>query len=275
MIALLRGSFKGIITDPETHIVTGPVSSPSTEALPIIAVYSDKIEFVGNLGERRPSQPSPQEIQQEIRLNTENPEGPYPLWKTPLPDSVVCGIISHRGGAPGRQVTPVENKDFTVDYRNAAILFNHDLSGAGRIVLKYSFVGVSTIREFKAELLLDVYDSRMTHVEKWASLANAIILTNHDELTQRYNFSHRTEYVANRYYSTHTINHIQALNGILDASGAVPKLQFKFQVQGQVKAVKEILEGYGLIEKIQISGDVLGEPVDTPALELLREEKIG
>ena len=155
-----------------------------------------------------------------------------------------------------------ENKDFTVDYQDASVLFSYDISGASNMVLTYSFVGVFTLREFRQDLLIDVYDSDMASIEQWVALICTMILTNHDELLEQYNQTDKTEYIANQYMVTNTISRIDLLEGIPDTSGSNPRFKLALAVQGQTKAVKEILDGFGLIEKVHSPGKISDHIVD-------------
>jgi len=262
IIVLLRESLTGSLEDSASHIVAGPIPPPATEMLPVIALYAGRMEVGRRAKDAGSSQPRPQEIRQEIIVDALNPQGPYVLSKTPLEKSVLCKVIFDNGALTERQIVLAEQRDFIVDYQNADILFSYDLSQADALILTYSFVGVFTIREFQQDFLIDVYDGASAGVEKWASLANAMILTSHDELIKNYNVTDKTEYLANQFISAHTIDRINLLAGIPDASQTVPKAQFTFQVQGQIKAVKEIVGGFGLITKIHSPGRISDQPVD-------------
>lgn len=260
LITLLRGSFAGVIANPQNQIVTGPITTPTV--LPTIAIYADKLAISQNFKEASSSQPRPQEFRQEIAVNTAAPAGPYTLAKTPLEKSTLCKIIFDKGSLQERQTLLVENKDFSIDYQNATILFAYDLSKASHILLKYSFAGVFTMREFQQDFLVDIFDDDMGKVEKWASLTTGMILTSHDEQLEQYNLANKTEYVANQFLTTHTLDRIHLLEGVPSSAGANFKLQLKFRAAGQLKLVKEITSGFGLIEKIHSPGKISTQPVD-------------
>ena len=262
LIAILQEGFAGVITAPASHIVAGPVDTPLATALPLIAIYSDKLAISQNFKESSSSQPRPQELREEIAVNPASPAGPYALAKTPLEKSTLCKAIFDQGTLKERQVLLVENKDFIIDYQQAKILFTVDVAKAGHFLLKYSFVGVFTVREFQQDFLVDIFDDDNGDVEKWASLTTGMILTNHDELVERYNFTDKTEYLANQFFTSHTLDRIQILEGMNDRSGAILKLQLKFKTFGQLKLVKAIAGGFGLIEKIHSPGRISEEPVD-------------
>lgn len=262
IITLLQDGFTGVITDPANHIVAGPISSPDEGAIPMIVIYLDKLAIGQNTKETSSSQPRPQEMREEIPVSTSDPQGPYSLSKTPLEKSALCNVIFNKGALTEQSILLSEDKDFTIDYQNSTILFDYDISKADNILLRYSFVGIFTIREFEQDFVMDVYDENMADIEKWASLANTMILTNHDELIKNYNFTDITEYVANRFICVHTIDRIDFLSGIPDTSEKSPKFQFRYHVQGQIKPVKEIVEGFGLIKKIHSPGRISEHPVD-------------
>lgn len=261
IINLLRESFVGVIADPENQIVAGPVTEPVGIG-PTIAIYPANLEMSQNFKETNSSQPRPQEFRQEIAVNESTPQGPYSLAKTPLQRSTLCKVIFDQGILTERKIMLVEDKDFTINYQGATILFSYDLAEASSVRLKYSFVGVFTVREFQQEFLADIYDDDKAAVEKWASLTTAMILTSHDELVEGYNLIARTEYVANRFTTSHTIGQIQVLEGVLGRSDSTFSLQLKYNVAGQVKLTKEIVDGFGLIERIHSPGRISEHPVD-------------
>ena len=242
--------------------MAGPIPQPDVGALPMIALYAGKYEINQNMKDGSSSQPRPQEIAQDIPVDSGSPQGPYGLVKTPLDGSLRCKIIFEKESLTERQLTLVENKDFTIDYQNATIAFSYDMTAAGHIMLAYSFVGVFTIREFQQLFLIDVYDEDMADVEQWTSLINSMVLTNQNELIEHYNFTDKTEYTANQYISTHTIDRIDLLAGAPEALNQAIKFQFTFQVHGQIKLAKEIVGGFGLIEKIHSPGSTSVHPVD-------------
>jgi hypothetical protein len=102
----------------------------------------------------------------------------------------------------------------------------------------------------------------MADVEQWASLINSMLLTNQNELIEHYNLTDKTEYTANQYLSTHSIDRINLLTGVPEALNQSIKFQFTFEVHGQIKLAKEIEGGFGLIEKIHSPGSTSVHPVD-------------
>ena len=139
IITLLRESLAGVMSDPEEHIMASPVTEPTTTALPLIALYLNKLEIRQDFQEKSSSQPRPQELRQEIAVNSSNPAGPYSLGKTPLIKSTLCQIIFDKGTATERQVVLVENEDFNINYQNATIVYSFDLSEASSIFFAVLF----------------------------------------------------------------------------------------------------------------------------------------
>ncbi|NUM65905.1 hypothetical protein HUU39_11615 [candidate division KSB1 bacterium] len=256
----MQGGFADVI--PSGHIVVGASSAPAADDLPLIALYPDKLAINQNVKETNSSQPRPQEFREEIAVNTTTPAGPYALAKTPLEKSTICKAIFDKGTVKERQALLVENKDFEIDYQQAKIVFTYDLAKASHILLKYSFVGVFTMREFQQDFLVDIFDDDIAEVEKWASLATGMILTSHDELIEQYNFTTKTEYTANQFLTYHTLDRIQMLEGVPSRADNCVKLQLKFKVVGQMKLTKAITSDFGLIEKIHSPGRISEQPVD-------------
>lgn len=262
VILLLQQSFVGTIADPESHIVAGPVPEPGAGDVPLIALSAAGLEMNQNFKDTGSSQPRPQEFRQEIAVNAANPQGPYSLTKTPLQKSTLCKLIFDQGTLTERHASLVEDKDFTIDYGNRTIFFSNDVASAGTIALTYSFVGVYMIREFQQVFLVDVYDDDHVEVEKWASLITSMILTNQDELIEHYNVTAKTEYIANQFLTTHTIDRIHILSGNPNHSGSLFNIQLRYEVAGQMKLIREIIDGFGIIEKIHSPGRISEQPVD-------------
>jgi len=261
IITLLRQGFDGVIPSPESHIVTGALAGEIDE-LPAIAIYPSKLTWSQGLVESNSSGPRPQEFRQEIPVEAGSPQGPYPLAKTPLPGSAQGQLIFDPGEVTERRVTVLENKAFTIDYQTPAVSFSADLSEASLIRLTYSFVGVFTVKEFQQQFLVDVYDTGMAAVEKWASLANGMILTSHDELIEQYNVTAKTEYIANQFITRHTLGRLQSLEGSPGRQESALKMQLTYSATGYITLIKEIVDGFGLIQKIHSPGQISDHPVD-------------
>jgi hypothetical protein len=258
---LLRQGFAGIIPSPEGRIVAKELTE-LTEPLPVIAVYPGKLIWSQSLIETSTSRPRPEEFRQEIAVEAANPQGPYPLVKTPLRGSARGQILFDPGAVTERRMTAIENKEFTIDYQNPAITFNVDLTEASKVRLIYSFVGVFTIKEFEQNFLIDIYEADPKLLEQWTSLVTGMILTSHDDLIEQYNLSAKTEYVANQFITRHTLGRIHVLEGIPGRQESALKMQLISNAIGQVTVIKEIVDGFGLIEKIHSPGRVSEAPVD-------------
>lgn len=261
IVALLRQGFAGVISTPESRIVAGALTE-LTEPLPVIAVYPGKLTWSQSLVETSSSRPRPQEFRQDITVEAANPQGPYALTKTPLRGSTQGQIIFDLGAVAERRVTVLENKDFTIDYQTPAITFSADLAEASVVRLTYSFVGVFAVKEFEQRFLVDIYEADLALVEQWASLATGMILTNHDELIEQYNITAKTEYVANQFITRHTLDRLHILEGSPGRQESALTMQLTYKAIGQVTLIKEIIDGFGLIEKIHSPGQISEHPVD-------------
>lgn len=262
IIARLRSGFNGVISNPDNHIEAGPISPPGTGALPKIALYAGGYEINQTVRDDASSQPRPQPITQIIPVNVGTPQGPYSLSKTPLQGTLRCKIIFNKGAVDERKLTLQENADFTTDYSTAEVLFNTSIEEADEIVLDYSFVGVYTLREFQQSLLLDVYAASVSESEQLAALSSSMILTQQNELLDHFNVVDPTEYIANQYVTKHSLDRIDLMAGAPETQSNVYQYQSTFQVHGQIKYTKAIVDGFGLIEKVHSPGVDSEHPVD-------------
>ena len=101
------------------------------------------------------------------------------------------------------------------------------------------------------------------NLERLSAITTAVLLTNHDNLLEQFNKTNRTEHSIGDYVSEHSIREINLLsvtpNYLTEPTILLMRLQC--EVSGEIKAIKEISGGYGLIEKILSPGRT-GEPVD-------------
>ncbi len=261
---LLRAGFTGIIPTPAARITFGTAVTPNAGQLPRIAAYTGLLEMNQSAADIASSQVRPQELRQRLPVNGGTPQGPYSLAKTPLEGSMLCEVVYAEGLVGEHRKLMLEGKDFTVDYLNRSLIFSTDLTGASVILAQYSFPGVFSVREFRQEFFLDVFDNNAADLEQWAALCVAMVLTNHDALLESFNQTNKTEHTANEYLSVHTARHIHLLNGTPALVTSPFLLQIKFEVRGEIKPVKEISGGFGLIERIHSLGKT-GGPVDIDA----------
>jgi len=262
IVEILRQEFAGAISNPNQHIVLGPVNPPGAGALPLIALTPGPLEMSQAARDLSSSQPRPQELTQEIPVNLADPQGPYALAQTPLHMSALCKLVLDKGTLDERRVLLQEGHDFTIDYPNAEITFSTDISMADSILLRYSFAGVFTVQDFRQDFLIEVYDANHGAAEQWAALVMAAVLTNHDELLEHYNTTSKTAYSAGVFGSTHSLAQLLPLGGAPGAAGTNLRWQLTFKAAGQLFLTKAITEGFGLIEKIRSPGHHGDFPVD-------------
>ncbi len=261
IIERLRSGFAGVITNPATRILDGPAPVPTIAQVPRLALYMGTTAFEQQYRDQASSQPRPMEMRQTLPFNLGL--GPYQLAQTPLDKSMLCKVqFSQAVG--GRRRLFQEGKDFTIDYQNARLSFIQEPNGAETMSLKYSYVGVFTVREFQQDFFLDIFDDSAAKVENWATLSTAMILSNHDELLNDFNINNPLPHIANEFVSEHTLSHVLPINTTVEKLPGSDffKLQMKFNANGQVKYIRTQLGGFGIIEKIQSPGVASAHPVD-------------
>ncbi len=262
IVEILRQEFAGAISNPNQHIVLGPVNPPGAGALPLIALMPGLLEMAQAARDLSSSQPRPQEFTQEIPVNQGDPQGPYALTHTPLLMSALCKLILDKGTLDERRVLLQEGHDFTIDYPNAEIAFGTDISMADSILLRYSFAGVFTVQDFRQDFQIEIYEANYGAAEQWAALVMAAILTNRDELLEHYNTTSQTVYSAGVFGSAHSLTQLQPLGGVPGAAGTNIRWQLNFKSTGQLFLTRAITDGFGLIEKIRSPGHHGDFPVD-------------
>lgn len=269
IINTLRTGFAGVLTSPNTRVAEGPIPVPGNGQAPRLGVHLGETTYTQHHRETGSSQPRPIEMREELAVNGGNPAGPYQLAKTPLDTSALCKVLFDEGPMAGRRLLFVEGKDFNIDYQNAQLTFSRDMTGAETIILRYSYVGVFSLREFEQVLLLDVYDENASNAEKWASLATGMILSNHNELLELFNNTNPVTHISNAYLSVATISQILPIHSTTERTenDSFFKLQTTFKAIGQVRFIKEIAGGFGLIEKIHSPGAAAEDGVNV-AVEL-------
>jgi hypothetical protein len=266
IVQTLRQEFAGAMTNPTNRIVLGPVAVPGAGARPVIAFSPGKLEVAQGARDVSSSQPRPQEFVQETPVNPADPQGPYDLAKTPLLGSTLCKLILDKDTLDERQVLLQEDSDFSIDYANAEISFDTDISMADSILLRYSFVGVFTVQNFQQDFQADIFETSHSLSEKWAALVIAAILTNRDELLEHYNTTNQTTYNAGVFGSAHKLVQLYPVGyaPIQPAPNSV-QWQLTFQVVGLLSLTKAITDGFSLIEKIRSPGRHSDFPVDIDA----------
>jgi hypothetical protein len=247
---------------PEERIVVGPVVNPQPARLPLIALYPARFEISQSLKDTSSDQPRLQETQERIEVDARRPQGPYSLAHTPLRQSVRGELIQEVGSVKERRIRLVEDRDFEIDYQQASLSLHETPQPGGVLRLRYSYVGVFTIREFQQQLLIDIYDTDLAAAEQWASLVTGIILTDQQEFIAAFNTTAKTEYQAGPYLTGHTLNQINFLEGTPTYTDALFNIQLKFNISGQLKLVKKISDGFGLIETIHSPGKTAKPGVD-------------
>ena len=250
IITIFESGFNGLVDNNDIH--AGPVNTPSgNNNLPAIAVHAGDITFEQSFADQNSSEPRPQEGRQIIEID--NDTGPYDLDHIPLEGSVLAHIIYLAGELGERKKLIQENKDYTINYQTGAITLGNDLdlADASQVSLKYSFPGIFALREFQQDFYIDVYDDEVDGVEIIASLASAMVLTQHDTLINDFNDPDVPAYTVNSFRSTHNLSSLSLLSGVPDFSGNTKHLKLTFQVRGQLFLSRTLDEPAYLIEKVR------------------------
>jgi hypothetical protein len=261
MIDLLVETLAGEIPNPAQHIkANDPANSLD---IPLIVLTPGRFKVIAQPGEITTTTPQPEEIRQKFAVNQITPSGLYLLTKTPLQGSVRCKVFLNEGTVSERQIWLQEKQDFTINYATKQCSFIYNLSSADSFLLIYSFVNVSILRGFTQELSVDIYASNSSDVEKLVSLMIGTIIVNHDALIIGYNQDplYTTIYNAGSVGTYHQLSQIQFLEGTPEQIPAL-KTSLNFLVSGQIRATREITEGFGLIEKIHSPGRISDQPID-------------
>lgn len=260
-LARLRDELATLISDPDDHIVVGPVATPELAALPLIVLAPGKIEISQATKETPAREPRPQPARQHIALTAAN-AGPYPLDHTPLQGTARGTLILDEDALTERREMMLEGQNFQIDYQQPALTLAQAPPSGSALLLTYSFAGLFTVREFQQALLIDVYDATWAAVEQWASLTTGALLTHLDELTT----GATTQYLSQKTVTIiHTIDRIDLLGGTpLTPEGQpeIVRLQLTFTVAGRLHLIKELTDSVALIEQIHSPGKTPTDGVD-------------
>jgi len=262
LIELLETTLADKLPNPSQHIQTAG-GSPAIDTLPLITLFPGDFTVVTQPGDGPMAEPTPQELRQKLAVSPTSPAGPYLLTKTPLLRSVRCKVFFEEGNLSERQVWLQEPQDFTIDYATRQCSFSYDLTDADSILFIYSFVSVATLRGFIQDLFIDIAATSLGEMEQLASLIAGTILTHQSALITACNQdpSHITVYDSGGVSTQHQLSQIQFLEGKLEVA-ASSKTQLRFSVAGQIRATREITEGFGLIEKIHSPGRLSDQAID-------------
>lgn len=249
--ALLREELADI--DPrkmERHIVAGPIPEAKPELVPMIALYPANLEFSRTAKDVGDGQPRPQPARQIMEIKSARSKKKYKLIPSPLKDSARCKLILGKGTLTQSQRVLLEGEHFTIDYPKSTISLLCDLKPPSHVLLDYSFAGIFTIREFKQQLMIDIYDTNMAAVEKWTALTTGMILINVETLIESCNRGNELGYQSNRITATPCIDRIHVMEGTPIPRQDACQLQLKFLAEGHLKLAKEITDGFNLIEQV-------------------------
>jgi hypothetical protein len=255
IVALLRENMADVGPEKlDQHIVIGSISAQKPALQPMIALYPAKLAFSQNFKDRGGGRPRPQPAEQTIEIKSAKSRKQRKLKPTPMKGSTRGKLILEKDTVSESQRMLVEGQDFTIDYAKSTISFICDLKPPSQVSLYYSFAGVFTILEFQQEMLIDIHDTDMAAVEKWTSLTTGIILMNVGDLIETCNKKNEGRYQSNRIAAIPFIDRIQMIEGAPVYGEDLSKLQLKWRVAGHLKLVKEITDGFGLIEQVLSPG---------------------
>jgi hypothetical protein len=251
IVALLRQKLADVGPHKmEQHIVAGPLPEAKPELAPLIALYPANLEFSQTAKDVGGGQPRPQPTRQIIEVKSARSKKKYKLTPTPLKDSARCKLILGKDTLTESQQMLLEDKDFTIDYPKSTISLLCDLKPPSRVLLDYSFAGIFTIREFKQELIIDIYDTQMAAVEKWTALTTGIILMNVKALIESCNNGDEVGYQSKQIAATPYIDRIQIMEGTPILRQDACQFKLKCHAAGHLKLAKEISDGFNRIEQV-------------------------
>ena len=243
------------------RITSGKLTVGQAGSLPSINLYVGKTTWTQELLDSTNSTVRPQD--RKDRFVVSNPgQGPYTLPKTPLEGSLLCQVVFNENAMGEHRRLMLEKKDFTLNYATQQLIFTTDISAASAIYVQYSFPGVYTLRSFEQDFFMDVFCDTLEQLELISAIATTIILTNLNELLERYNKIEPTQYSLTNYQSVHSVRTVHLQSHTPNFATQSPFLNHvQFLAGGDVKAIKEISSGYGIIEKI-VSPGRIGQGVD-------------
>ncbi len=125
-LARLRDELATLISQPDDHIVVGPVATPEQAALPLIVLAPGPFKVRQSVKEPRAGAPRPQPAHQRIALTAG--AGPYPLGHTPLQGTARGALILDEGALTERREMMLEGQHFEIDYQQPAVTVTRDLS---------------------------------------------------------------------------------------------------------------------------------------------------
>ncbi|HBK96836.1 MAG TPA: hypothetical protein DD001_05620 [Microcoleaceae bacterium UBA10368] len=111
---------------------------------------------------------------------------------------------------------------------------------------------ITVMREFEQEFFIEVYDTNLENLEKFASLIFGIILTNSEDLLQEYNITASTSYQSQEITTVHIINQINVLESIYKTTVDTQSFELKLQAKGQLKLLRNIPGNLSTIQNINI-----------------------
>ena len=223
-----------------TQIVVGPADPPSNSAF--VSVEQGNLSIQQKGKDLSSSAPRPTAAQEEIALSG---VGTYPLARTPLQGTINPKLVFPAGNTR----LLVADKDFTVDLNAPSFTLLSPPGDATLMLVSYSYAGVFKVQEFSQTFSVLVVDTQLTDAERWAAIASAVILSQHDELLTAFN---STEYSVGDYTTRHMLNqlHWQSNEPHTLSSPSRHTFLLTFEVKGQLTLIRELSEPVALIEQI-------------------------
>ncbi|MEM8897222.1 MAG: hypothetical protein AAGC85_03925 [Bacteroidota bacterium] len=226
---------------PNTQIVVGP-ALPVDDNTAFLSIETGALEVDQKGKDVASSSPRPSPYKEELPTAG---LGPYPLSRIPLEGTSAVRLIYPAGNTRLLDA----RKDYQIDFNSPSIT----LQGVGipgnavSIEISYSYVGVFSLQNFSQSFALHAYGPTIAEAESWMSVALTAIITNQDDLLASFN---NTQYNLGDYTTVHSLSGLSWLKMGLDKDSSPERLTATFMVQGQLKHVKEISDGFGLIEQI-------------------------
>ena len=258
-VELLRSGLGPTMTDAATRIVTGPAVAPGGSATPQIILLPGPLGSSQAAAEAPSSEPRPRALTELIPVTAATT---YPLAQTPLDGTFMAEMILDRGTTDERRMLLYPNQDYTLDPAVPNVTFSADLAAASHVRFKYEYAGIYTFREIQQEWYVDILEASYLAAERWASLALAILMTNHDELVLHYNETMPSLYSSSDYVSDHRLITFNWLDASPEAGAQPAHLRLRFQASAQLTLAKTLPGNVGTIEQVRSPGVTPTHPVD-------------
>lgn len=255
IIAHVRVGLAGEFNDLNSRVVRSPMSNPTLSERPKWGVEAKALRFQQSMTDDGSGTPRPVAARARIAVNPGKPAGPYPFGNQPLVETVEMKVIYDEGLVTERSETLLPGIDFSVDAQVPNFTVSKDIAGADVLRVSYSYVGISSVREFEQQFEIQFFAAGWNDFDKWVGLAAAVVQSRHAQLIDQFNFQNPTHISLNGFVSNPTIHQIK-LRGIEPLPPAPQQALtdlnwvMHYSVTGQLLLGESLSGGFGLIESV-------------------------